>query len=572
MSEPAAMAGHAAAAVMAGWDALDRGEWDAAHRAFSRAFSAGAGARALEGLAWAAWWRSDAPALFPAREAAFRAYRDAGDAVAAARVATWLACDHEDFRGEHAVANGWRRRARRLLTEAPVSPEHGWLEFHEGAYALEAEEDATTARARAEEAAAIGRALGLPDLEFVALALEGLALVTGGEVQSGMRRLDEAGVAATSGEMRDRIAVAWTLCFLIMACERVRDFDRTAQWCHRLEEVSARIAFDLGVGVCRVHYGGVLLLHGDWARAEEELTAAAENLARNRPAAVVVAEARLGELRRRQGRLAEAAELLARAEPYPLALLGQAALALDTGQVRRAADITADLLDAVPGPSAAQRAGALELHARALALLGDIPAAAAAAAELDGIAGAIGTAPLEAMSRGADAAVAAAEGDLGRARRGLERAAALHDRTGLPYEAGAARTELARVLARLGRTEAAARLARRTARQLRELGALAAAELAERLPAGDARRGRVATPVGRLSPREAQVLGLVAEGLTDREIGDQLSISAHTVHRHVSNILGKLRVPSRTAAAALAGRHGLATPPAETPPRTGPLP
>ena len=60
-----------------------------------------------------------------------------------------------------------------------------------------------------------------------------------------------------------------------------------------------------------------------------------------------------------------------------------------------------------------------------------------------------------------------------------------------------------------------------------------------------------------LTPRETQVLRLVAEGLTDEGIAQQLVLSPHTVHRHVSNIRLKLDAPSRAAAAAAAARQGL---------------
>jgi DNA-binding NarL/FixJ family response regulator len=61
-----------------------------------------------------------------------------------------------------------------------------------------------------------------------------------------------------------------------------------------------------------------------------------------------------------------------------------------------------------------------------------------------------------------------------------------------------------------------------------------------------------------LSKRELEVLSLVAEGRTNHGIAQRLVLSEHTVNRHVANILRKLGLPSRAAAASLAGRHGLA--------------
>ena len=60
-----------------------------------------------------------------------------------------------------------------------------------------------------------------------------------------------------------------------------------------------------------------------------------------------------------------------------------------------------------------------------------------------------------------------------------------------------------------------------------------------------------------LTARELEVLRLVAEGRSNREIAEELVISEHTVARHVQNILTKLRLSSRTAATAFAFEHGL---------------
>ncbi len=65
------------------------------------------------------------------------------------------------------------------------------------------------------------------------------------------------------------------------------------------------------------------------------------------------------------------------------------------------------------------------------------------------------------------------------------------------------------------------------------------------------------SPLARLSPRELEVLALVSEGMTNHEIAERLVLSEHTVNRHVANILRKLGLPSRAAAASLAGRYGI---------------
>jgi DNA-binding NarL/FixJ family response regulator len=61
-----------------------------------------------------------------------------------------------------------------------------------------------------------------------------------------------------------------------------------------------------------------------------------------------------------------------------------------------------------------------------------------------------------------------------------------------------------------------------------------------------------------LTPREIDVLKLVAQGLTNPDIARHLVLSEHTVHRHLANILRKLSLSSRAAAAAWAARTGLA--------------
>jgi DNA-binding NarL/FixJ family response regulator len=70
------------------------------------------------------------------------------------------------------------------------------------------------------------------------------------------------------------------------------------------------------------------------------------------------------------------------------------------------------------------------------------------------------------------------------------------------------------------------------------------------------RTGDEATTAG-LTRRELEILRLVAQGLSDKEAASTLGLSEHTVHRHISNVLNKLDVPSRTAAVAQAMQHRL---------------
>jgi DNA-binding NarL/FixJ family response regulator len=62
---------------------------------------------------------------------------------------------------------------------------------------------------------------------------------------------------------------------------------------------------------------------------------------------------------------------------------------------------------------------------------------------------------------------------------------------------------------------------------------------------------------GGLSPREVEILSLVANGKSNREIASELVISERTVARHMSNIFNKLDVTSRTAASAFAFENNL---------------
>ena len=129
-------------------------------------------------------------------------------------------------------------------------------------------------------------------------------------------------------------------------------------------------------------------------------------------------------------------------------------------------------------------------------------------------------------------------------------AAALFEELGHPWEEARARAHLATVLRAAGDTEAGGAEASRARDLARRIGA---ARLLDEV--GDVARAGGETHT--LTPREREILRLVAEGRSNGEIAGQLFISAKTVSVHVSNVMGKLGAASRTEAAALARRAGL---------------
>ena len=547
----------------AGWAALSGGDWERARASFEESLAEGETPEALEGMGWVGHMLNEDRLTFDARERAYRLYLERGDKGSAARIAAWLAADCLLFRGEPAVANGWLQRAHSLIDGLEPGVDHGWLAIHEGYIAVALDEDTVKARRLAARAVELGRAFGAPELEMLGLGLEGRALVSEGELEEGMRRLDEATTVALGGEARLLYCVAWACCFLISACERVRDYERAAQWCARVGEFCGQHDIFL-LNTCRAHYASVLSWQGRWDEAESQLSAAVEGLQASRPPMVGDALARLGELRRRQGRLADAEELFARSETHPLSLLGRAALALDRGQPSEAAELADRYLRRFPDPSRIERSAGLEVAIRALAQLGEHERATEALGQLREIAAHARTRPLLAAVCSSEGTLAVARGDHDAARRSFEDALDLLAASDARFEAARVRLDLAATLSALGRHDRARREIEAALAGFQELGAEGESARAEAM-LGKLRRTHatlptesVDTPLGELSKRELEVLSLVAEGLTNHDIAQRLVLSEHTVNRHVANILRKLGLPSRAAAASLAGRHGLA--------------
>jgi DNA-binding NarL/FixJ family response regulator len=539
-------------------EALGRGAWEDARRGFTDALAEQEGAEALEGLGLAAWWLDDAAAVFDSRERAYRLYLARGDRRGAGRIAMSLAEDAIYFRGQPAIASGWLGRARELLAGHEPIPEQGWLHIVAGDLALMVEGDTAHAGRCAREAATVARALGQSDLAIVARALEGVSLVASGSVAEGMPHLDEVATAALHGEVVDPFAVGICCCYMMIACERVRDLDRAAQWCDEIRRFCERWRFNSVFALCRTEYAAVLTARGLWVDAERELQHAIPQLSVSRPALRREAVVRLAALRRRQGRLDEATALLQEVEGHPLAQLEGAALAFDRGDSAGAVRATERFLRHVAEGSEPERAAGLELLVRAQVALAQREAAADSLARLEAAAGAQGTAPMRAMAAAARGVFFATNGDHAAAVIALEESVEDFARSGAPFEAARVRIDLAHALRAHGDTPGAAREAKAAKEALHLLGAGLEAGRATEL-AGELERPVpvTATRPGGLTIREVDVLRLVAQGRSNQEIATALFVSEFTIKRHVANILSKLDLPSRAAAAAYAGQQGL---------------
>ncbi|HEY8465577.1 MAG TPA: LuxR C-terminal-related transcriptional regulator [Solirubrobacterales bacterium] len=541
--------------LRAGNDELTAGNWSAARECFERALARSEAPEALEGLGWTAWWLADADLVFDARERAYRAYRERGDDVAAGRIATWLAADFREFRGEIALARGWLERAHRLLDDKPEGAEHGWLALTDADFALNLDEDREACLEAAARAATLGRRLGSPDLEAVGLALEGVAMVGSGQLEEGMRRLDEASAIAVGERIEAPLASAWTLCCVVSASESIGDFARAAEWCTVMRRFAERWGGRQIMGMCRTSYGRVLATRGEWSEAEDELTAAVEDFNASRPGMAAGGLVRLAELRARQGRAEEARKLFERAGPAGLIGLGN--LALASGDAVEAVELAERVLRRLPDSSLLDRLPALELLARARAARGEAEAARQAVAAVERAAAHYSTPYLRARALVAAADVARGADDHELARQRYEDAIDCFEEGAAPYDAALARLGLAEALLELGRAEHAAAAADAARATFERLGATRDSERAAELIARTAPTDGAAGGLGELTARELEVLRLVAKGMSDSEIAEELIVSPHTVHRHIANVRTKLNLPSRAAAVAYAARHGL---------------
>jgi DNA-binding CsgD family transcriptional regulator len=534
--------------VERGREALRRGDAAAAREAFEQAEQT---AEILEGLSAASFVLLEYPRAIDEMERAYALYRASGDGAGAARTARKLGGMHGSTAGDWAVASGWVARAKSLLSAQPTSNERGWVALTEGMF-----EGNRSAKDRAFHAALhVGRETGDTELTFVASAYLGASMVHADRTEEGMVLLDEALAAVAGGEVEDFMLVEEIFCQLFSACEHAQDVHRAEQWIRVGEQVAARRRLPAVSAYCHTHYGGILTAAGRWPEADVALTEAVRLWALGKRTLKVGALIRLADLRIKQGRYDEAAQLLDGLAGDPDAARPLAALHLARGQNALAKEILERAV-AKADPASSSCVPLLALLADAQLACGDDPAPTIdAMAECADAHPSPYTAAIVALSRGR-LALASGVGD---PRAWLRDALDGFTRAQLPLEASLCRLDLAHACGQ-NSVEVAVAEARAALDAFERLEAAryvdAAAALLRSL--GE----RVAPPrstAGVLTRREHDVLELLGAGLSNPEIAERLFISRKTVEHHVGNILVRLGLRNRAEAAAYVIRQEPAT-------------
>jgi DNA-binding NarL/FixJ family response regulator len=496
----------------------------------------------LAAYADAVWWLGrvdDNLRLCAAACGAFEADSRPGDAaLAALRLGLFHLA-----RGDEPQSMGWIGRAGRLAQGIPESPVHGYLQwFTEVELALLAG-DPKAAIDAARRVRDLGRRLDEPELVAVGLHGEGRALIKSGHVVDGLALVDEAMVTVVEG----RLNAFWSgnlYCHTIAACHDVGDVRRMTRWTDLAERwLTTFPASAVFGGLCGVHRAQLLLLRGKWDAAERRALRLVQDLDASRvdyaaEAWYVVAEAR--RLRGDPRAVAAYDEAHARGrDPQP----GRSLLRLQEGDAAGAATSIRSALVAAgndPLRRAPVRAAGVEIAVAA----GRLEDAVTAASELEATAATYATSGLEAMAAAARGAVLLAEGRAEEALPVLRDACRRWQELGAEYDAARTCVQLADVYRALGDQASAASEVRRAEATYERLGAH---QPWRALPGG-------------LTRREREVLRLVADGASNREIGEALYISDRTVARHLTNIFSKIGVASRTKAARYAIDRGLTGP------------
>ncbi|HTM46722.1 MAG TPA: LuxR C-terminal-related transcriptional regulator [Polyangiaceae bacterium] len=539
-----------------GADAYARRAWSDAYEALSAVGVAGSlEAEDWQRLAWAALLSGRDVEALHALERVHQLRLDRGDGLGAARAAVWLALRLSSH-GEFARAGGWLVRAQRLVEGAGGDcVEAGYLELPQ-VFRFSAAGDHAAAQAGAAKAAAAGERFGDNDLRALGRTFEGRALTRQGQLTEGLALIDEAMVAVIGNEVSP-VVTGIIYCAVIAICQQSYALERAREWTTALSDwCAAQPQLEAFAGACLIHRSEILQLSGAWPEATVEVQRASERLAPTKNFEAGNAFYQQGELHRLRGELAKAEQAYVLAsergrDPQP----GRALLRLAEGRPDVAAAAIGRALSSVREPM--QRTRFLPAYVEIMIATGQLEQAREASDELVAAAAGVGMEMLIAIADHAQGAVVLAAGDPQAAIVPLRRSQEAWQRLGAPYLSARIRVLLARAFSAVGDEDGAA-LERDCARKIfTQLGATPDLEALDAAPE-PAKGSTPAAPGDHgLSPRELEVLLLVAAGKTNKIIATELFLSEKTVDRHVSNIFVKLGVPSRAAATAWAYQNRL---------------
>jgi DNA-binding NarL/FixJ family response regulator len=544
---------HATDAVARGRESYRRRAWRDAYEALSAADGhTPLEASDLDRLGMAAHLTGRDEVAVAGLDRAHRGFLEHGDVGRAVRCAFWVGM-FLMLRGRHAEGGGWLGRAGRLLTEQALdSVERGYLLIPAALHAL-GSGDPGRAHEVFGEAGGIADRFGDPDLIALSRLGQGQALVATGEVRRGVVMLDEAMVAVTTGDVSPVVA-GIVYCAVIIVCRDIFDWGRAREWTVALSRWCADQQ-DLKPyrGQCLVHRSEIMQLRGEWSDAIVEIEQACEDLTKPPGDPVLgMAHYQQAELLRLRGEFSRAEQAYRKAGESGHAVQpGLALLRLAQGRVHDA-EAAIRRVVAETEDDRVKRSRVLAAFVEIVLGAGDVAAARPAIDELDQLGHDLDAPYLRAVAESARGAVLLADGDPHAACAVLRRAWTTWQELDAPYEAARVRLLMAQACAELTDHDTASMeldAARRVFEQLGAAPALARVAELSGMPKQDAPGG--------LTPREVEVLRVVATGATNREVADRLIISEKTVARHVSNIFAKLGVASRAAATAYAFQHEL---------------
>ena len=425
--------------------------------------------------------------------AAIRALTAAGDNRRAALACARLGDVFANYLGNLTAARAWFVRAQRLIENEPPCIEQGWVAV--AAMGCDVD-DPDVLLENSELALDRARRFGDVNLEAKALADAGLAHVQAGRLDEGMVMLDEA-MALVCGPADDHGTAGKSVCSFFTACYFACDFDKAGSWVDVLRRRGllgqAPGAPAFVASHCDAVQATLLCELGQWSEAERVLLRAVDDFERTMGMPSWHPAIALAELRVRQGRFADAEQLLLGKEAHMQALLPAARLHAARGDHALARATAERGLRAI-GNDRLRAAELLALLVDVEVAAGDIDAASRRCADLAERSKGIAVPAITARIASSRARAAAAFGDTAGAIRTVEDAldTVPHDR--LPFVRALLLIDLARLHDDAGDVTSAKLEAARAVAALAALDVVVAAadrELLDRLTApSSARSGR----------------------------------------------------------------------------------